>query len=712
MSEQWQRVEEVLQGALDCATGERAAFVEEACGNDSWLRGEATSLIRAYDEAGDFLEQPAIARDARVLINELPDTNIGRSIGPYRILSLIGAGGMSEVYLAQDTRLGRLVALKILPSYFVSESARLSRFQREARAASGLNHPNILTIHEVGETDEAHFIATEFIDGQTIRELISERDLSVEVILDISVQVGEALAVAHAAGIIHRDIKPENIMRRTDRIVKILDFGIAKLTEQLPAEFSDESTTLIKAQTEMGVVLGTVGYMSPEQARGFSVDERTDIWSFGIVLYEMLARRAPFTGATRLDTLVAILEREPLPLIRNTKETPAPFNRLQRIIFKALRKERSQRYATATAMLADLKEVRRELEQAGLLTGRFFSGVPLVARAVQSRDDYADAFTDSERDAIFASPANASAARRRTPPQSRSLVYVLLVVAALLTTAITGTLLYKRLVAPRGATGATNATSATTESVPVNKLYTQMSEAEQFAFVDAQEQRISAMMGERPMKLNEDALRSIKSYVDRYVARRGSRSIEYGAEDLNVIYERAPPYIPLIARSFAARKVPVIIGIYLPMIESEYKNCFENAFGAKGLFQFMPGTARQYGVAPEAMCDVEQMTPAAANYIADRMAELGDDSESMTLVLLSYNRGPEWVRDTLRQLRSTDNYERNFWTLFAHRDQLDEVFRKENAGYVPAFFAAAIIGENPQTFELALPPLSTLTKER
>jgi membrane-bound lytic murein transglycosylase D len=275
-----------------------------------------------------------------------------------------------------------------------------------------------------------------------------------------------------------------------------------------------------------------------------------------------------------------------------------------------------------------------------------------------------------------------------------------------LTTAITGTLLYKRFTASRGGSVAASTRS---ESVPVNKLYTQMSEAERFAFVDAQEQRISAMMGERPMKLNEDALRSIKSYVDRYVARKGSRSVEYGAEDLNVIYERAPPYIPLIARSFAARKVPVIIGIYLPMIESEYKNCFENAFGAKGLFQFMPETARQYGVAREEMCDVERMTPAAANYIADRMAELGDDSESMTLVLLSYNRGPEWVRDTLRQLRSKENYERNFWTLFAHRDQLDEVFRKENAGYVPAFFAAAIIGENPHTFELPLPPLSTLT---
>jgi membrane-bound lytic murein transglycosylase D len=182
-----------------------------------------------------------------------------------------------------------------------------------------------------------------------------------------------------------------------------------------------------------------------------------------------------------------------------------------------------------------------------------------------------------------------------------------------------------------------------------------------------------------------------------------------GQEDLKVIYARAAPYLPVIARSFAARKVPLMVGIYLPMIESEYKPCFVNSFGAKGMFQFLPQTARHYGVAPDEMCDMEKMTPAAAHYIADRMAELGDDAESMTLVLLSYNRGPEWVRDTLRRLRDADgNYERNFWTLFANRSQLDDTFRNENANYVPRFFAAAIIGENPHTFDLQTPPLTTL----
>jgi membrane-bound lytic murein transglycosylase D len=169
--------------------------------------------------------------------------------------------------------------------------------------------------------------------------------------------------------------------------------------------------------------------------------------------------------------------------------------------------------------------------------------------------------------------------------------------------------------------------------------------------------------------------------------------------------------VPLIARSFESRKVPVIIGIYLPVIESAYRNCYENNIGAKGLFQFLPQTAEHYGVARQDMCDVEKMTPAAAHYIADRMAELGEDSESVTLVLLSYNRGPEWVRNALRELRGTKNYERNFWTLFAHRETLDATFRDENAWYVPRFFAAAIIGENPRAFELPMEPLSTLAAD-
>ncbi len=679
--ERWQQVEEVLQAALDRSPHERLSFLNEACSDDEELRQETSSLVDAYDEAGDFIEAPAIAHDAHVLLSNHEQNNIGREIGPYRIVERLGAGGMGEVYLAQDRRLDRPVALKILPAYFVSDEARLRRFQREARAASALNHPNILTIHEVGEADRVHFITTEFIDGQTLRELIAEEHLSLPEVLEIAIQIAEALTAAHAAGIVHRDIKPENVMRRRGGLVKILDFGIAKLLEQ-PSSDSSEIATIAKAETETGVVLGTVGYMSPEQARALPVDERTDIWSLGVVLYEMLAYRAPFFGATRMDTMVSILERAPAPLFQFANSAQPFVSELQRVVSKALRKEIDERYQTAPEMLADLKKVRQQLEQTG---AQVMDDSMRDARMLKGVDEYSLSRSQYET------------------RKARSYRYGLQVlsVAVLIASMIVTALLYRR--------STLRANAVAPAAIASGKPYTQMSTGEQLAFVDEQEQRISAMMGDRPMKLNDEAIRAIKTDLDSYLARTDSTSAKPGVESLRVIYGRAAPIIPLIAPSFNERKIPLVVGIYLPMIESAYKPCFENSVGAKGLFQFVPQTAEQYGVARGDMCDVEKMAPAAAHYIADRMAELGDDSQSMTLVLLSYNRGAESVREALRRLRETDShYERNFWTLFANRDKLDDTFRNESAYYIPSFFAAAIIGENPQTFGLQTPPLSTI----
>ncbi len=698
--ERWQQVEEVLQAAIDCPPEEREPFLDGVCAGDDELKRETVSLLRAYDEAGDFIEQPAISQDARVLALDVPDANIGRAVGPYKIVSHLGAGGMGEVYLAEDARLGRLVALKILPSYFVSDETRLLRFQREARAASALNHPNIFTIHEVGEFEEIHFIATEFIDGETLRALCAKRALSLREITEIAVQIASALAAAHAAGIVHRDIKPENIMLRGDGILKILDFGIAKLTEQTASE-SGEAPTVLKVQTEAGVVMGTVGYMSPEQARGLAVDERTDIWSFGVVLYEMIARRAPFARATRMDTLVAILEREPTPLAEFVGDAPEELKQLQEIVCTALRKDKSERYQAVTQMLADLNRVKQGLELAAMLKGHDESDSLRSTRDMNQSNRADRAIASVPSPSIVPASSSTPALVQQAALRPQRYMFRALIVAAIMMGLVAATFLYMRSVARRDANGSNVKTAA--------KLYTQMSEAGQLAFIEEQEQRISAMMGDRPVKLNDEALRAIKQRVDKYVARSGSISDKPGGEDLGAIYARAVPFIPLITRSFAGRKVPVIIGIYLPMIESEYKTCFESSYGAKGLFQFLPQTAKSYGVAHEEMCDVEKMTPAAAHYIADRMAELGDDSQSMTLVLLSYNYGAEGVRDALIQLRDTENYERNFWTLFAHRDQLDRHFQNESVYYVPAFFAAAIIGENPQAFQLQTPPLSSLT---
>jgi serine/threonine protein kinase/tetratricopeptide (TPR) repeat protein len=286
------------------------------------------------------------------------------TLSHYRIVSKIGAGGMGEVYLAQDTRLDRKVAIKFLHEEFSKDADKLNRFIQEAKAASALNHPNILTVYEIGEVDGKNYIATELIDGKTLREHLSHQEsLPLNTILKIGVQVAEALSAAHQAGIIHRDIKPENIMLRKDGYAKVLDFGLAKLSE--PAAVAtrsagSEDATRVQVNTTPGLVMGTVSYMSPEQARGKVTDARTDIWSLGVVLYEMLAGKVPFTGETINHTIVSILEREPLLL----ENVPAE---LQRIVRKSLTKDMEMRYQSARDLLIDLKNLRRELDLQGEL---------------------------------------------------------------------------------------------------------------------------------------------------------------------------------------------------------------------------------------------------------------------------------------------------------------------------------------------------------
>ena len=379
---------------------------------------------------------------------------------------------------------------------------------------------------------------------------------------------------------------------------------------------------------------------------------------FFAVTAQVMRHILPFSGDTRADTIVAILDRAPAPLSDTGNHHSFRVPLLQLIVNKCLNKDVTGRYRTASELLADLKKAREQIN----------------------------------------SP-HAGSHEQESRASSR-LIWSMLGVVVLLIAVMVGAFVYEQPVATD-----TSAASATT-TTPA-KLYSEMSERERLDFVAAQEQRISAMMGDRPVKLNEAAVRSIKIYVDWYAGRMDGPpgSDEPGTR---AVYERARPYVPLIARSFAARKVPVIIGIYLPVIESGYRHCSEGNSGAKGLFQFLPQTARGYGVAREEMCDVEKMTPAAAQYIADHMAELGEDAESVTLVLVSYNRGAQWVRETLRELRGTENYERNFWTLLANKEKLDEGFRRETSAYVPSFFAAAIIGENPESFGLNTPPLSTL----
>ncbi|MBA3765427.1 MAG: protein kinase [Acidobacteria bacterium] len=284
-----------------------------------------------------------------------PNTRLGR----YEIRSKLGEGGMGEVYLVWDSQLERTVALKILPDEVASDQQRMQRFIQEAKAASALNHPNILTVYEIGRADSVHYIATELIDGVTLRESLKGGRMKVSEVLEVAMQIASALAAAHAAGIVHRDIKPENIMVRRDGIAKVLDFGIVKLISQQDASTDKEAPTKALLRTEAGMVVGTLYYMSPEQARGLEVDARTDIWSLGCVLYEMITRRAPFGGATKTDVLVSILDKEPTVLARYAKEVPAE---LERIVAKALAKNREERYQGIKDMALDLKKLKQRLE--------------------------------------------------------------------------------------------------------------------------------------------------------------------------------------------------------------------------------------------------------------------------------------------------------------------------------------------------------------
>jgi serine/threonine protein kinase/tetratricopeptide (TPR) repeat protein len=337
------------------APDERHRFAREACRGDPSMLREVDVLLNSYPNAAGFLEKPAIGEVADTFVSIHKGFERGQRLRNYEILGRLGEGGMGDVCLARDSKLTRLVALKLLPLEFGGDPDALSRFEVEARTASNLNHPNIITIYEVGEFEDRHFIATEFIDGVTLRDLEKKRRLSLPEASDIAEQLASALVASHNAGIIHRDVKSANIMIRSDGILKLLDFGLAKEI-RIPASGNPEHSL-----TSPGALLGTVSYMSPEQARGSEMDERTDIWSFGVVLYEVICGQLPFRGETAADVLAAILHDDPVPIDQIAPQTPIE---LRRIVAKSLTKEREARYQTARELFADLTRFRDEFELA------------------------------------------------------------------------------------------------------------------------------------------------------------------------------------------------------------------------------------------------------------------------------------------------------------------------------------------------------------
>jgi serine/threonine protein kinase/Tol biopolymer transport system component len=352
--ERWQRIKDLFNLALNQPTVERTKFVSDACAGDESLRQEVESLISAHEEEDNFLDAPAHELAAE-MFSDAGQLIAGQQLGPYTILSSLGVGGMGEVYLARHVKLGRKVALKLLPWEFARDQQRVRRFEQEYRAAAALNHPNVCVIYEIGEADDGRrFMAMEFIDGITLRRRMTQQRLTWQQALEVALQVAKALEAAHKARIVHRDIKPENIMLLPDGYVKVLDFGIAKLDVH-PARQSDAPT--IAHFTAPGTRPGTTRYMSPEQLREQPIDARTDIWSLGVVLYEMVTGSTPFEAENPNDTIALILERRPTRLDFSADEVP---EELQQIISKALSKKRDQRYQTIRELAADLRTLRRQ----------------------------------------------------------------------------------------------------------------------------------------------------------------------------------------------------------------------------------------------------------------------------------------------------------------------------------------------------------------
>ncbi|MGC2637779.1 MAG: protein kinase [Acidobacteriaceae bacterium] len=352
-SERWKTIESLFHECLDLPAEARPAFLEERCGTDLELRRELEALLKSADEPLEALEQP-VRRVARELAEgTLPHVAPGQMLRHYEVLSMLGAGGMGEVFLARDTLLERKVALKILPPALDRDPRGLRRFEQEARAASALNHPNILTIHEFGRAEDVHFIASEYVEGDTLRQRLANGALPVPGAVSIAIQIAQALEAAHASNIVHRDIKPENVMIRPDGLVKVLDFGIAKLNPGISLTLPQPVAPAQSISLSLaGLVIGSARYMSPEQARGLPVDARSDLFSLGVVLYEMIAGAAPFDGDTISDVIAEILKGSPACLKDLVPEVPPA---LDAIVNRALCRDRDGRYQTAAGMLEDLQ---------------------------------------------------------------------------------------------------------------------------------------------------------------------------------------------------------------------------------------------------------------------------------------------------------------------------------------------------------------------
>ncbi len=664
--ERWTEVKEVFQEALAAEPAARAELLDRACAEDAELRREVESLLASYDGAGGFMDETPATRvmlcsrcgshfpsahvvcptDGEVLAED-PAALVDETLDElYRIEAVVGRGGFGTVYRARHELLHDRVAVKVLRRELSANPDLVRRFLREGRVARAIQHPNVVKIHDMRtSTGGLVYMVLEYVDGRTLREEMAERGaLPFEDVVEILAPVALALDAAHEAGVVHRDLKPENVMLATSddgaRTVKVLDLGLAKLRDAAGATGTSAPLTEL---TLPGQQMGSPHYMSPEQwghvqeDGSREVDARADVYSLGVIAYEMLVGRRPFAGETFWDVRRAHVEAERPPDAGGA-------------VARAMARDRKDRFATAGAFLDAL-----------------------------ARDRMAPAPRHGARRAAIAATACA--------------------------VALAGAGLWWTYERPSPAPPA-----AATESAPAPatwKPYAQLTEAERLAFVDERGRVVSRMLSGREYRFPPDVRTAIKRQVDRYAARIGTGETKFGKEDLGFVFERARGHAPEIAPVFERAGVPLVIGLYLPMIESEYRSDQLSGVGARGMFQMLPSTAKLYGVEAQDLDSVAVSAGVASRHFRDCMNEFAHDRMGNALALAAYNMGASRIRQYLDEVAALDDAEAElrFWAL-ASNSGFNEVGNRESARYITSFFAAAIIGENPDAFGLQMQPLS------
>ncbi|MBK6426520.1 MAG: protein kinase [Blastocatellia bacterium] len=691
--ERWAVVKSVFHAVLDAAQSEREALLAERCGSDAELLAEVRAMLASHDGADGFLERgdsgavtlsigsgsndaawvlecprcnatwpggTVMCPDDGEPLEEDPAKLVGRTLdGTYRLEELVGQGGFGMVFRARHELLGDRVAIKILKRELAASPDVVRRFVREGRVARSIHHDNVVAIHDLRSTSSGIvFLVMEYLEGRTLRdELRRNGRLPLGQVIDVVEQIADGLDAAHELGVVHRDLKPENVMlsgEGAELRAKICDLGLAVLVE------GSESGTAANL-TVPGQHLGSPRYMSPEQWGVLlpegepRIDHRTDVYSLGVLAAEAITGTPPFDG----EGVWAVRESH-------------------------LRPERAVSVADVEGASA---EVARILEQA-------------MARDREGRFRSAGDFARALREAAETTPDSS-----HVPLTSAERRHLVPAVALLL---VSGVVAFGSVYALWRPWPSSEPTPGTSAAAPVRaKQYADMTETEKLAFVDERARAVSVLLDGREYRFPPDVRQSIKRAVDRYAARIGSTSTTIGREDIDKVLARGRPHAPFLAETFEKEGLPPILGLYLPMIESEFRTDAVSSIGARGMFQMMPSTAAKYGISESELESVERSGPIAARYPREQFEEFSGDRMGIALGLVAYNLGPRDVRTYLAEVVALDDAEAEmrFWAM-AGNSGFDSIDNRETPKYVTTFFAAAIVGENPEAFGFSGPAMT------